>query len=51
MKKELWNTYDVFRSFLVEHADYDGYFELPRIRTSNKTPNKVVTFSKAMCKT
>ena len=51
MKKELWNTYDVFRSFLVEHADYDGYFELPRIRTSNKTPNKVVTFSKAMSKT
>ena len=51
MEKELWNTYDVFHSFLVEHADYDGYFELPIIRTSDKTPNKVVTFSKAMCKT
>ncbi len=29
------NNYDVFHSFLVENADYDGYFELPIIRTSD----------------
>ena len=25
------NNYDVFHSFLVEKADYDGYFEFPKI--------------------
>ncbi len=44
------NNYDVFHSFLVENADYDGYFELPVIRTSNQLPNKVITFSKAISK-
>ena len=34
--------------FLVEDADYDGYIELPAIRTSNQLPSKVITFSKAM---
>lgn len=51
MKKQKFNNnYDVFRSFLVENADYDGYFELPFIRTSTKLPEKVITFSKAMSK-
>ncbi len=45
------NNYDVFHAFLVENADYDGYFELPVIRTSDKLPDKVITFSKAMSKT
>ena len=45
------NNYDVFHSFLVENADYDGYFELPVIRTSDHLPDKVITFSKAMSKT
>ena len=45
------NNYDVFHAFLVENADYDGYYELPVIRTSNHLPNKVITFSKAMSKT
>ena len=45
------NNYDVFHSFLVENADYDGYFELPVIRTSDQLPHKVITFSKAMSKT
>ena len=45
------NNYDVFRSFLVENDDYDGYFELPTIRTSDQLPEKVITFSKAMSKT
>lgn len=44
------NNYDVFRSFLVTDADYDGYIELPKIKTSGKLPNEVVTFSKAMSK-
>lgn len=45
------NNYDVFHSFLVENADYDGYFELPQIKTSNQLPDKVITFSKAMART
>ena len=45
------NNYDVFHAFLVENADYDGYFELPVIRTSDQLPHKVITFSKAMSKT
>ena len=44
------NNYDVFHSFLVEKADYDGYFELPKIRTSSRLPDRVITFSKAMAK-
>lgn len=48
--KQFNNNYDVFHSFLVEKADYDGYFELPVIRTSGQLPNKVITFSKAMSK-
>lgn len=39
---------DNFRSFLVENADYEGYFELPKIKTSDKLPEKIVNFSKAM---
>lgn len=50
MTDKKFNNYDVFRSYLVENADYEGYFELPVIMTSNLLPNKVVTFSKAMSK-
>ncbi len=42
---------DVFRSFLVQNANYDGYIELPVIKTSDDLPKKIVTFSKAMRKT
>lgn len=45
------NNYDVFHSYLVENADYEGYIELPKIRTSNHIPRKLVPFSKAMSKT
>lgn len=45
------NNYDVFHSFLVEKADYDGYFEFPKIRTSSQLPDRVITFSKAMART
>lgn len=41
---------DVFRSFLVKDTDYDEKIELPCIKTSQKLPNDVITFSKAMSK-
>ena len=46
MTNEKFNNYDVFRSFLVENADYEGYFELPVIRTSSLYPKKLVSVSK-----
>ena len=49
--RETKNGFGVFRSFLVENADYDGHFELPVIKTSNLIPRKLVPFSKAMAKT
>ena len=45
------NVYDVFNSFLVTNADYDGYIELPVVKTSDLLPDKVITFSKAMSRT
>ena len=50
MNNKKFNNYDVFHAFLVEDADFDGYIELPVIKTSDKLPEKVVTFSKAMSK-
>ena len=50
MNNEKFNNYDVFHAFLVENAEFDGYIELPVIKTSDKLPRKVVTFSKAMTK-
>ena len=50
MNNKKLNNYDVFHAFLVEDADFDGYIELPVIKTSDKLPEKVVTFSKAMSK-
>ena len=50
MNNEKFNNYDVFHAFLVENADFDGYIELPVIKTSDELPEKVVTFSKAMSK-
>lgn len=44
------SNYDVFHSYLVEDADYEGYIELPKIKTSNLIPKKLVPFSKAMSK-
>lgn len=49
MNEEKFNTmYDVFHAFLVKNANYDGRIELPCIKTSDKIPNRVITFSKAM---
>lgn len=36
---------------MVEKADYEGYIELPKIRTSTLIPEKLIPFSKAMAKT
>ncbi len=52
MTNEQFNkAYDIFHAFLVENADYDGFFELPKIKTSDLIPQKVIPFSKAMSKT
>ena len=51
MTNEQFNSnYDVFHSFLVKEADYEGYIELPKIKTSNLIHKKLVPFSKAMSK-
>ncbi|MBQ6847059.1 MAG: hypothetical protein IJO61_08010 [Oscillospiraceae bacterium] len=50
MKEKQFNNYDVFNSFLVCDADYDGYIELPKIRTSKLLPSSLISFSKAMAK-
>ena len=36
---------DVFNSFLVENATYDGEYEIPCVKTSDDLPEKVITFS------
>ena len=50
MTNEKLNNYDVFHSFLVKNADYEGYIELPKLKTSNFIPEKLISFSKAMSK-
>ena len=39
---------DVFRSFLVQNAQYDGELEIPCIRPEPKTPIWLISFSKAL---
>lgn len=51
MNNEKMNHYDVFHAFLVENAEYDGELELPCIKTSDKLPNRLIPFSKAMERT
>lgn len=48
MDNEKFNNYDVFHSFLVKNADYEGIFEMPCLKTSGQVPNRVITFSRAM---
>ncbi|MFQ7509451.1 MAG: DUF4417 domain-containing protein [Acutalibacteraceae bacterium] len=40
---------DVFRSFLVKNATYDGHLEMPCIKLENAVPQKLIVFSKAVC--
>lgn len=37
---------DVFNSFLVRNATYDGKEEIPIVETSGLIPKKLITFSK-----
>lgn len=39
---------DVFRSFLVKNANYDGDQEMPCIKPSDAVPRKLIAFSKAI---
>lgn len=42
---------DVFNSFLVSLAKYDGLFEFPIINATYEIPNRLISFSKAIsCK-
>lgn len=46
--KKFYANNDIFNSFLVRDAEYDGEMELPVLRTSDMLPEGVITFSKAM---
>ena len=50
MTNEKLNTGDVFRSFLVENADYGGDFELPKIKQAALFPKKQCRFQKQWLK-
>jgi len=39
---------DVFRAFLVENARYEGELEIPRIKSEQTLPTKIIPFSKAI---
>ena len=41
-------TKDVFNSFLVENATYDGEYEIPCLKTGESLPRKVITFSQCV---
>lgn len=42
---------DVFRSFLVKNARYDGTLEIPCITPESKIPVRLISFTKALCST
>lgn len=39
---------DVFKSFLLEEAEYDGIEEFPVLKSCNEIPNNVITFTEAL---
>ena len=39
---------DVFRSFLVKNATYEGNLEIPAIKPEKQIPRKMISFSKAI---
>ena len=45
------NFRDVFMSFLVSNAHYDGLYEFPKIDPTYVIPNKIIGFSKAISST
>lgn len=47
LKCEKFKNNDVFKSFLVENASYDGDLEMPILNGSSEIPYDLVLFSKA----
>lgn len=39
---------NIFKSYLVKDAGYDGVLEIPIIKPINKIPNRLISFSNAM---
>ena len=42
------NCRDVFNSFLVRFAEFAGLFEFPVIKPTNRIPNRLIPFSRAI---
>lgn len=47
LKCEKFKNNDVFKSFLVENASYDGDLELPILNGTTEAPDELVLFSEA----
>lgn len=47
LKCEKFKENDIFKSFLVENASYDGKLEIPVVKGTSETPNELVLFSKS----
>lgn len=41
-------AYDVHKTFLLRNAQYSGQLEMPCVRTSDRLPERVIPFSKAV---
>lgn len=39
---------DTFNAFMVEHAEYEGIFDVPKIEPTQCVPNKMIEFSKSI---
>ena len=39
---------DVFKTFLIENANFQGWLEIPVIKNNGEVPNKLISFSKAV---
>ena len=39
---------DVFNAFLVKNANYDGDLEIPKLKSVDFVPNKLISFSKSL---
>lgn len=46
LKCEKFKDHDVFKSFLVENASYDGVLEIPIMNGTSEIPDELVLFSK-----
>lgn len=48
LKCEKYKQRDVFKSFLVENASYEGDLEIPKINGTSEVPNELILFSKSI---